>query len=642
MKKLFVLTFSLIFLLLSFNKILADSSLNFVKGNVNESGIISQGVTYESFSAKTYTDYGTEGDQNISVVKASSDSNVKIMTWSILDQSTIRGGNVIEIAENFEALNPGFEVLAAINGDYFNMTTHTPINALVQNGNTIKFSNFYLERYFSVGFTNDDNLYITNKQNELEDFFSLTIYDNQGIIIEEIPLLGLNKVPSEGETSLYCKNLNDVYINDAFIMEADIENIINIDSLYVKAVLSGETNYVGVDNSKVVIVTKNDEVASLLEDGYSIKVQKYISGVYEGIDNIIGVGSEPLEAGLIKDFEDINDQSVSFAEARHPRSSFGFSDDGDFYMVTFDGRQVNMDGVNLREMSKAMSEIGAYNAFNLDGGGSTQIAIKDGDDFKMLNSPSDVPYRKVSDAILIVKPDIYVTGSISEIVDNNFDFEYGISADGLVINNTEIYLNNQLINSDDNPINITITEDSGLGIYYVKVIVNYEKNGNDYTNCFFQKRIYIKPKDEPNTKVKSPPSNFQVTISKSEDINGFIVNAVFDDPSESFVKMYLVYDDKKELFTKGVNGYNCEIKNAIIDKNYSLKIEYYYLDDKFNLVNQQTSDTYYFTYTNSDQQDGLEPENNNAMLISIIVGSSLAIITVATIIVIKIKPKILH
>ncbi|MDD3712947.1 MAG: hypothetical protein PHZ28_05590, partial [Candidatus Izemoplasmatales bacterium] len=70
------------------------ASLSFTKGTVNESGTLLDGVTYESFSAETTTDFGTLGKQNISYVKALSGSNTKIVTWAMTNTNKINGGNL--------------------------------------------------------------------------------------------------------------------------------------------------------------------------------------------------------------------------------------------------------------------------------------------------------------------------------------------------------------------------------------------------------------------------------------------------------------------------------------------------------------------------------------------------------------------
>jgi hypothetical protein len=80
------------------------------------------------------------------------------------------------------------------------------------------------------------------------------------------------------------------------------------------------------------------------------------------------------------------------ATARHPRSALGLDADGRSLMiVAVDGRQDHSRGVTLDELGKLMKELGAHQALNLDGGGSTALVIKDPATgvFTLANRPSE-------------------------------------------------------------------------------------------------------------------------------------------------------------------------------------------------------------------------------------------------------------
>ena len=66
-----------------------------------------------------------------------------------------------------------------------------------------------------------------------------------------------------------------------------------------------------------------------------------------------------------------------FSAARHPRSAVGFSkDSATIFLVAVDGRQAWSVGMSLDELAQAMIAIGAYQALNLDGGGSTHSSSR--------------------------------------------------------------------------------------------------------------------------------------------------------------------------------------------------------------------------------------------------------------------------
>ena len=91
--------------------------------------------------------------------------------------------------------------------------------------------------------------------------------------------------------------------------------------------------------------------------------------------------------------------SKAFAETRHPRSAVAKLKDGKFLMMTVDGRQPGVSvGMTLQELAEYLLSLGAVDAMNLDGGGSTTMFL----DGKVVNTPSDKEgERKVGDAILV-------------------------------------------------------------------------------------------------------------------------------------------------------------------------------------------------------------------------------------------------
>ncbi len=84
---------------------------------------------------------------------------------------------------------------------------------------------------------------------------------------------------------------------------------------------------------------------------------------------------------------------------RHPRTAVGLSRDSrTLYMMVIDGRSSNSIGVNLTELAQQMHSIGAYNAVNLDGGGSTAMWVQG---TGIVNSPSDGSERVVANHLAV-------------------------------------------------------------------------------------------------------------------------------------------------------------------------------------------------------------------------------------------------
>ena len=85
-----------------------------------------------------------------------------------------------------------------------------------------------------------------------------------------------------------------------------------------------------------------------------------------------------------------------------PKTAIGSSKDGNLlYLVTVDGRQTAGIGMSQKEMALFMQSIGAYNAVNMDGGGSTTMVARPvgSTEIQVMNSPSDGLPRGVSTAV---------------------------------------------------------------------------------------------------------------------------------------------------------------------------------------------------------------------------------------------------
>jgi len=97
---------------------------------------------------------------------------------------------------------------------------------------------------------------------------------------------------------------------------------------------------------------------------------------------------------------------ANFGPVRHPRTLVGLAAGGRrILLVTVDGRQPGYSmGMTLRETAALMRALGATEAINLDGGGSTAMALRNGLGGAVLaNHPSDKEgERPVADALAVV------------------------------------------------------------------------------------------------------------------------------------------------------------------------------------------------------------------------------------------------
>jgi exopolysaccharide biosynthesis protein len=89
------------------------------------------------------------------------------------------------------------------------------------------------------------------------------------------------------------------------------------------------------------------------------------------------------------------------AEVRHPRTAVGISRDArTLLLLVVDGRSARSVGMTLVELAEQLRRVGAWQALNFDGGGSTTMMVND----SIVNVPSDTTgERAVGNALLVVR-----------------------------------------------------------------------------------------------------------------------------------------------------------------------------------------------------------------------------------------------
>lgn len=170
-----------------------------------------------------------------------------------------------------------------------------------------------------------------------------------------------------------------------------------------------------VDNT-VSEVRKNQPSTIIPEDGYIIASSN--ASTMEQMLNSFKEG-QPVSLNIELDFspEDVNwsfgalnylvkdgkeNEISSQVLGAHPRTAIGFNKDNtEMIMVTIDGRHRDYVGAKQTDLAKIMIDLGAYNAVNMDGGGSTTMGI----DFlrnanvTVVNIPSDGRERKIASGV---------------------------------------------------------------------------------------------------------------------------------------------------------------------------------------------------------------------------------------------------
>ncbi|MBR2891386.1 MAG: phosphodiester glycosidase family protein [Bacilli bacterium] len=485
--------------------------------------------------------------QSVNVLNVPSGTGARVVNWTKSSSYGWKRGTVVELAKDFEEKNPGWMVIAAVNGDFFDINSvhalpETTSGAFISNGDVYKTVGSTV-----IGFTNDSgtNTLIGDKPIEFTDYFILTLYNNEGKVIAEYNIDNVNPTSNvsglslyysfptirEGEGATATRVYSEATIpNGGYIVKTPIKCIPysggDNGSFFGKGIQTLVSEDTAINYNQFGVYSDNQEINQNLKSAATIRVQRNAIGAYADCDNVSGTGNT-----LVRDGNPvvINDKN------RHPRTMIGVKADGTLVLVTVDGRhpEVEMYGMTLDELSAVMYAHGCVAAYNMDGGGSTTVLIRDGDKLKVMNNPSDGNERRDSNAILIVVPEIELV--LSDVLDTSLVINAPKNLDDVIVENISVTINNQTFDLVDS--------------YKVE---NLESK-KEYTITYSYDRTY----DGVTERINGDP--IVVTMGKHiptisnvrYDYKDNTLKVTFDinDPDEAINIMRLYYNNKNKTIT---------------------------------------------------------------------------------------------
>lgn len=97
-----------------------------------------------------------------------------------------------------------------------------------------------------------------------------------------------------------------------------------------------------------------------------------------GYRDAINIWSPIIEKGVFFDEHilDSNHEDYDYIfNQRHPRQVIGVLSNGDYIIITVDGRMIGEKGATFSDLKRIVQELGCVSAYNLDGGASTQTVV---------------------------------------------------------------------------------------------------------------------------------------------------------------------------------------------------------------------------------------------------------------------------
>lgn len=397
--------------------------------------------------------------QVVNVLSVPSTKNVRVVNYTYPTSNGWSKQTLTKFVQYFEATNPGWVVIAGVNGDFYDWKAHDKALPYHTTGTTV--SDGEVLRAIeskSIGYTNNGttNSFMTTDAMTFTDYHVLTIYDENGEVIKTFNIDKINETPKADELAVLYTYRTNIHKDDDGIPDDYVQTNIDVPNtnsyiierpqrclptdmpqIYAKGEISKINEATTLVFGQFAIVTDNQEIKNYLEIGRTIRVQKEVIGDMAACDQIMAVGSTLVQNGEVS-----TDNSDGMRQDRHPRTCIGVKEDGTLMFFVVDGRQQdnNMYGMTQDEQGAMMKYYDCYQGFNNDGGGSSTFGVRnENGEFVIMNSPSDGEERTNSNALLIVVPELKL--NFSELEDDSVKLSYGNLSKGIEIENVMVTIN---------------------------------------------------------------------------------------------------------------------------------------------------------------------------------------------------------
>jgi hypothetical protein len=299
---------------------------------------------------------------------------------------------------------PG-RVVAAVNGDFFNIKTGESENNLVIEGNLIKGETITDSPYDTFNTVHSQFGLGWNNRPVIERFVFTGRAGVRGMRTR--PLDALNFWPGANSLVLYTPSFGDSTAGDSSgtaRLSVQLRRYRRSgDTLLFTVVGRRDVRSVPLAQGGALVASgsRRSELAQF-QPGRTVRVILGLTPTHPTLRTLVGGWPRIIVHGksVANAADPLEGTFPRFSAVRHPRTAIGFSrDSSKVFLVAVDGRRESGVGMSLIELGRVMLTLGAFEAMNLDGGGSTTMVINGA----VVNSPSDkTGERPVGSALLVV------------------------------------------------------------------------------------------------------------------------------------------------------------------------------------------------------------------------------------------------
>lgn len=271
-----------------------------------------------------------------------------------------------------------YNAIAAVNASYFG--GQNEVYGLTEIDGTIATTTYLPRTAFGIDNTGKPIIATVN--------YNGSIHTKKG----DFPIGGVNCVRAANTIIEYNSFYGDSTGTNEYGTEYVVEN---------NKIIKINTNDTPLKNGQAVISAQGTMKDSLngLKVGDEMTINEDIGDVWKNALEIVGVGPCLVKNGQADITSDDEQIGPDVTGGLNPRTAAAIKNDGHVLLVVVDGRQAQSDGLSLNGMAKFLISLGAKDAVNFDGGGSSEMVLNG----QVLNSPSDGMERPVGVALSVIR-----------------------------------------------------------------------------------------------------------------------------------------------------------------------------------------------------------------------------------------------
>jgi exopolysaccharide biosynthesis protein len=273
------------------------------------------------------------------------------------------------------------KALIGINGSFFSYHTNLPTGLIMQNGDLVSSSPMNRSVF---ALREDGTCFVDDAQVNA----GLTCTDGEEIVIER-----MNREPPKDGLAIFTPHIGrstkTSVANARFEVAVDQNNM---------AITSANGNLPVPLGGYVISAAGKaaDKLATHLPLGSYANIYTRLPETWQGVTQAIGGGPTLVKNGLVHVTAQAEKFSAAIAKGRAPRTAIGVDSKGAVMLVVVDGRHPGVSvGATLYELARVLVRLGAVDAINLDGGGSSTFVYGT----RVLNRPSGGRERLVGNII---------------------------------------------------------------------------------------------------------------------------------------------------------------------------------------------------------------------------------------------------